>query len=76
MTTVFVCTLQMGNFTFEAADTTEAGARLALVEGLHRHGEQYGLPHGWFEQFADDGQLGRVAELTRGACYRDGELLQ
>jgi hypothetical protein len=73
---VWVATLETRNFTFEAAGESEAHARLALVEGLHAHGREYVLPHAWFDRYRDDGQLGRVVEMTLGTCRRDGELLK
>lgn len=72
MTTLRIASLETRNFCFEAIDRTAAQARSALERGLAVHGREYGLPDGWWHQFAEEISERRIEV---GRCRRDGEAM-
>lgn len=68
--TVFTASLETRNFSFSAVAFSSLEARLALVDGLHKHASQYDLPDDWFEESMEDIE---VLEQAIEKPYRDGE---
>jgi hypothetical protein len=68
MTAVFRARVGTTSFHFEAVGLSRESAVEALYDGLRRHGIQYGLRDGWFEEWKEEVACDR---LTVGECTRD-----
>lgn len=60
------------HFDFKGYGSTEAEANEALVRGLTKHGDEYGLAPEWWQSFDIHGE-GYATEIRLGACFRDGQ---
>ena len=75
MTTVFLAEYQSRSFDFTAIGVTPKSAKDALLRGLRAHGQQLGLPAGWYRdgqtaaEFADEIN---VTQMHYGLALRDG----
>jgi hypothetical protein len=64
-------TLDTINFHFEAYGETAEAARNTLIWTLAKHGEQYRLNYGWYEDYISDGSWIEYFEFAVGDGFRD-----
>jgi hypothetical protein len=61
------------NFSFEAYSKSEKTARAKLLEGLHKHGEQYKLDPDWYLYDGRDDIY--TQEIDLDTFYRDRDTI-
>jgi hypothetical protein len=61
------------NFSFEAYSKSESQARAKLLEGLHKHGEQYKLDPDWYLYDGRDDIY--TQEIDLDTFYRDRDTI-
>lgn len=66
----FRATMEGPTFTFEAFGRTELEAATLLMKAMHKHGKEYDLKPGWFNDMDTS-----CVEVQIGSAYRDGEKL-
>lgn len=65
---LYLAELETDSFSFRACATTETAARNLLIEALHKHGREHGLPPGWSTLWTEGINTFPIAA---GWAYRD-----